>query len=202
MTAKLVVLISGGGSNLQAIINAIAVGRLDVEIELVVSNRPNAFGLHRAQQAGIPTCVLPYKRRQQSRMAYDLQLAEVVGGVSADLIVLAGWMHILSAEFLAHFPQQIINLHPALPGQFPGTHAIERAFVAFEAGRIRESGCMVHYVIPEVDAGEVIAQRVVPFRVGDNLEQFEARMHSAEHQLIVDAIASCLTYAHTGKKVK
>lgn len=101
-------------------------------------------------------------------------------------------MHILSADFLTRFPQQVINLHPALPGQFPGTHAIERAYAAFEAGSIRESGCMVHYVIPEVDAGQVIAQQVVPFKAGDSLDSFEARMHSAEHQLIVESIASLI----------
>jgi len=192
VTKKLIVLISGNGSNLQALIDAIESGHLNTEIELVVSNRPNAFGLHRAQQAGISTQILQYKRRQQSRLAYDLQLADLLMSLSADLIVLAGWMHILSAEFLNYFPQKVINLHPALPGQFAGIHAIERAFAAYEAGDIHESGCMVHYVIPEVDAGHVILEQTVPFKAEDRLDSFKERMHLAENKLIVDAVIACL----------
>ncbi len=101
-------------------------------------------------------------------------------------------MHVLSKAFLDQFPQRVINLHPALPGQFPGTHAIERAFEAFQQGDILHSGCMVHYAIPEVDAGAVIAQQVVPLYHTDALTDFEARMHAAEHELIVRAAALAL----------
>ena len=104
------------------------------------------------------------------------------------MIVLAGWMHVFSPAFLQHFPDQVINLHPALPGAFPGLHAIERAYDAYRRGEIAHSGCMIHYVIPEVDAGRVIAQAVVPIEPDDSLDAFEARMHAAEHRLIVEAL--------------
>jgi formyltetrahydrofolate-dependent phosphoribosylglycinamide formyltransferase len=109
-----------------------------------------------------------------------------------DLIILAGWLHILSAEFLNRFPRKVINLHPALPGMFPGTNAIQRAYEAFQQGDITHSGCMVHYADAEVDAGQPIVQEVVPLRPDDTLETFEARMHETEHRLIVEAIRRTL----------
>ena len=102
--------------------------------------------------------------------------------------LLAGWMHVLTPAFLDRFAGRVLNLHPALPGQFAGTRAIERAFEAYGRGEITESGCMVHLVVPEVDAGPVIAQAVVPFEAGDSVEQYEGRMHAAEHRLIVEAV--------------
>lgn len=191
---RLVVLISGGGSNLQAIIDAIQNQHLNAEIVLVVSNRKNAYGLERAQSAGIETRYIPlkpYKTAGKTREEYDADLAALVQGYSPDLIVLAGWMHILTSPFLEAFPNQVINLHPALPGSFPGTHAIERAYEAYQAGEIERSGIMVHYVIPEVDAGEVIIKAEVPILPVDSLDDFEARMHTTEHRLIVKAIALC-----------
>jgi folate-dependent phosphoribosylglycinamide formyltransferase PurN len=97
-------------------------------------------------------------------------------------------MHILSPAFLRQFANRVINLHPALPGQFDGTHAIERAFDAYRRGEIEHSGCMVHLAIPEVDAGPVVAQRSVPILPEDTLEDFATRMHAAEHELIVEAV--------------
>lgn len=189
MPARLVVLISGSGTNLQAIIDAIAAKKLDAEIVLVISNRKAAFGLVRAEQAGIPTLYFPLKPYANAgREAYDRDLAERVKLTAPDLIVLAGWMHIFTPEFLNLFPHQVINLHPALPGYFAGAHAIERSFEAYQRGEVTQGGCMVHYVIPEVDAGEVVAQAVVPIRAEDSLESFEARLHAAEHQLLVDSI--------------
>lgn len=192
---RIVVMISGSGSNLQALIDAIDSGALDGEIALVVSNRKNAYGLIRAENAGIPTLYFPLKPftdAGQSREAYDLALAGKVASSAPDLIVLAGWMHVLSSAFLDQFPNRVINLHPALPGMFAGTHAIERAYEAFQSGEIDHSGCMVHYVVPEVDAGPVITQAVVRFRPGDTLEDFEARLRAAEHRLIVQATAAAL----------
>lgn len=194
---RIVVMISGSGTNLQAIIdavcdrNAVADGRLQANIVLVVSNRKAAYGLVRAENAGIPTLYFPlkpYLEARKSRQAYDADLAAQLKSYWPDLIVLAGWMHILSPAFLEQFPQQVINLHPALPGQFAGTQAIERAFAAFQQGEINHSGCMVHTVIPEVDAGRVISQAEVPIYPQDSLADFAARMHAAEHQLIVQAI--------------
>lgn len=191
----LVVLISGSGTNLQALIDAIKRGDLHARIALVVSNRKDAYGLIRAQQEGIVTDYFPlkpYTSTGRSREAYDADLAALIRPYAPDLIVLAGWMHVLSPAFLDAFPRRVINLHPALPGTFPGVEAIHRAFEAFQKGEITHSGCMVHYAIPEVDAGAVIAQREVPFEPGDTLESFETRLHAVEHTLIVEAARRAL----------
>jgi formyltetrahydrofolate-dependent phosphoribosylglycinamide formyltransferase len=192
---RLVILISGSGTNLQAILDAIGSGHLAAEVALVVSNRKTAYGLKRAEQANIPTLYFPlkiYAEAGLSREAYDIALADRIRMYQPDLIVLAGWMHILSTDFLTRFPQQVINLHPALPGTFPGTDAIRRAYEAYREGSITHSGCMVHYAIPAVDAGPSIAQEVVPLYPDDTLETFEARIHQAEHRLIVEAIRQIL----------
>jgi formyltetrahydrofolate-dependent phosphoribosylglycinamide formyltransferase len=191
----LIVLASGSGSNLQAIIDAIAAEQLHAQIKLVVANRRDAFALKRAEQAHIPTLYFPlkpYKDAGKNREAYDADLAAILRRYASDLIVLAGWMHVFSPAFLDAFVGKVINLHPALPGAFAGTDAIARAFAAYQRGEITHSGCMMHYVAPAVDAGPVIAQRSVPFEVADTLETFEARMHTAEHALIVDAIRQAL----------
>lgn len=187
----LVVMISGSGSNLQAIIDAVHVGSIDAEIALVVSNRKAAYGLERAQAAGIPTLYFPlkaYRDQGRSREEYDRDLAGQVARYQPDLVVLAGWMHIFNAIFLSQFPGKVINLHPALPGTFPGTDAITRAYEAHLRGEVSHTGCMVHYVIPEVDAGPVIATAAVEIRAADDLHSLEARVHEAEHRLIVDSI--------------
>jgi len=192
---RLAVFVSGSGTNLQALIDAMNSGKLDAQIVVVVANRRQAYGLVRAQQAGIPTRYFPlkpYTDAGKSRAAYDADLAAEVAAYAPDLIVLAGWMHVLSPAFLEHFPHRVINLHPALPGQFAGTQAIERAFAAFQAGEITHSGCMVHTVIPEVDAGPVIDTAVVPLYPADTFDDFAARMHVAEHRLIVAATRQAL----------
>ncbi|MEP7286045.1 MAG: phosphoribosylglycinamide formyltransferase [Chloroflexota bacterium] len=191
----LVILISGSGSNLQAIIDAIEKGDLRAEIKLVVSNRKAAYGLVRAAQHHIPTLYFPLKPYTDSgktREQYDHDLAQQLIAYQPDLIVLAGWMHVFSQTFLDTFRDRVINLHPALPGTFAGTEAIQRAFEAYQRGEITESGCMVHFVVPEIDAGKVIAQSSVPILDSDTLEAFETRMHEAEHALIVQAIQQTL----------
>lgn len=195
MTARLVVLVSGSGTNLQAILDAIAEKQLDAEVSLVVSNRKAAYGLVRAEQAGIPTLYFPLKPYTDaglSREDYDRALAERLVELQPDVIVLAGWMHIFDAVFLDSFPEQVINLHPALPGQFPGIHAIERTFEAYQLGEVETGGCMVHFVIHEVDAGRVIAQTEISLYSDDTLEKFEARVHEAEHRLLIDALRTVL----------
>lgn len=210
---RIVVLISGNGSNLQAIIDAVQSGSLEAEIALVVSNRKNAYGLTRAANAGIPTITLTLKEIKdagKTRLHFDLEVARKIkehlaalpkeGSGSSeceidvpDLIVLAGWMHILSPEFLQQFPPgQIINLHPALPGAFDGAHAIERAFEAFQAGKVEKTGVMVHRVIPEVDRGEVVLQEEVPILPADTIGTLEERIHSVEHRLIVEGTKAML----------
>lgn len=192
MTTRLAVLISGNGSNLQALIDAIRMKLLDAQIVLVVSNRKRAFGLQRAEKAGIPTCyhpLKPYTDAERSRREYDADLAKLVQEARPDLVVLAGWMHILSADFLRHFSYRVVNLHPALPAQFPGAHAIDDAFAAFQRGEIKHTGVMVHLVPDEqVDAGPVIDTEDVPIYPSDTVEMLTNRIHHVEHRLLVSAL--------------
>ncbi len=192
MTANIVVLISGNGSNLQALIDAIRMRALDATIACVVSNRKAAFGLVRAEKAGIPTRYFPLKPYLdvgRTRAEYDADLAALVAAYKPDWVVLAGWMHILSAAFVGRFPYRVVNLHPALPGKFPGAHAIEEAFAAFQRGEIKQTGCMVHLVPDEaVDAGPVIGTAEVPIYRTDTLEMLANRMHQAEHKLLVQSL--------------
>jgi formyltetrahydrofolate-dependent phosphoribosylglycinamide formyltransferase len=184
--ARLVVMISGGGSNLQALIDAAEAGRLPARIVAVVSNRAGAYGLQRAERHGIPAIVLPHS---SPRAEYDAGLAQLVAGFEPDWVVLAGWMRLLTMHFLRHFPNRVVNLHPALPGRFPGTHAIERAFAAARRGEIDHTGVMVHLVPDEgIDDGPVLASQVVPIRPDDTLEALERRVHAVEHQLLVDTL--------------
>lgn len=185
---RIVVLVSGNGSNLQVIIDASASGEIRGQVVGVVSNKADAFGLQRAVDCGVPSVHLGVDSGED-RSEYDRRLADVVAGFAPDVIVLAGWMRILSANFLGRFPRIVINLHPALPGEFPGTRAIERAWQQALAGERVESGVMVHFVPDEgVDNGPVIATLRVPIRPDDTLESFETRIHDAEHRLLITAI--------------
>ncbi len=188
--ARLVVLISGHGSNLQAILDACAAGQLAAQVVAVFSNQPGAYGLARARQAGVPARVQP-KFKAQDRRTYDAELAEAVAAYRPDWVVLAGWMRVLSSAFLSRFPDRVVNLHPALPGTFPGTQAIERAHAAFQRGEITYTGLMVHLVPDEgVDAGPVLAQAVVTIGADETLAALEERMHAAEHALLVQTLQS------------
>lgn len=194
MTSKsrLVVLISGNGSNLQAILDACASGELPASVVCVVSNRADAYGLVRAKNAGVETIHFA-KPGDESRNEYDVRLVEFVASKQPDYVVLAGWMMILTSSFLDSFPDRVINLHPALPGTFPGTHAIERAFEAYQRDEIRHTGIMVHLVPDEgVDNGPVIATEIVPINENDTLEVLEARVHQAEHILLVSTLKKIL----------
>jgi phosphoribosylglycinamide formyltransferase 1 len=189
---RIAVLISGSGTNLQALMDACARGDLPAQVVLVVSNRADAYGLERARLAGLSTMVLPV-RKGQDRREYDARLAGAVAEAQPDWVILAGWMRILSSAFLERFPGRVINLHPALPGTFPGTHAIERAFEACRRGEIAETGVMVHLVPDEgVDDGPVLAQESVPILPNDTLETLETRVHQVEHRLLVAALQSVL----------
>jgi phosphoribosylglycinamide formyltransferase-1 len=185
---RLVVLISGSGTNLQALLDACANGTLPAQVAAVASNRADAFGLQRAAAAGVPILVLE-RQPGQARTVYDHALADAVTAYAPDWIVLAGWMRILTMSFLARFPGKVINLHPALPGAFPGTHAIERAYAAHERGEIDRTGVMVHLVPDEgVDDGPVLGTAEVAFAPGESLAEFTARMHQVEHWLLVDTL--------------
>jgi len=191
LTARLAVLASGRGSNLQALLDACAEGRLPARVALVVSDRRAAFALERARTAGVEARWLS-ARGHCDRVSYDVALGEVVAGVDPDLVVLAGWMRVLTPVFLDRFPGRVLNLHPALPGAFPGLHAIRRAWEAGRAGAIRETGVMVHHAVPEVDAGPVVAAEAVPLRPDEPLEALEQRVHAVEHRVLVRAVADTL----------
>ena len=193
---SLVVLISGFGSNLQAILDACAGGTLLAHVAAVISNNPDAYGLERARQANIPAVAFS-KSHQQERGAYDTELARLVIGYQPDWVVLAGWMRILSNRFLAYFPNRVVNLHPALPGTFPGTEAIQRAFDSYQRGEITQTGVMVHLVPDEgVDSGPVLAQEIVPIHIEDSKEVLEARIHAVEHRLLISTLCSLCTADH------
>jgi phosphoribosylglycinamide formyltransferase-1 len=198
---RLGVLVSGSGSNLQALIDAIESKELPgVEIALVVSNKADAQGLQRALRHKIPAIYLPWKQPLES----EAKLASLLRLFQVDLLVLAGWMRILSASFLEQFPQRVINLHPALlpdNGQgttytttggialpvFRGLHAVRQALDA----RVKVTGSTVHYVTAEVDAGPVICREEVAIEAGDTEETLHERIKAVEHQLIVEAVRRC-----------
>ncbi len=192
MTARLTVLASGGGSNLQAIVDACADGRLDARVVLVVTDRDGVGALERADRHGIEHRVL-VPRRGAQREDYDDRLAGVVDGSAPDLVVLAGWRRLLTMAFLGRFPGRVINLHPALPGELPGLGAIERAHAEAVDGRRDHTGVMVHLVPDEgVDDGPVIATRRIPITPGESLESLTTRVHAVEHEVLVAALQSVI----------
>lgn len=187
---RLVVLVSGNGSNLQALLDA------GLPVVAVVSNRPGAYALERAAAAGVPTEVVtlrPFLDSGRTRRDFDAHLAEVVAAHRPDYVILAGWMLLLSSAFLDRFPDRVVNLHPALPGMFPGAHAMADALTAYREGRITETGIMVHLVPDEgVDDGPVLASVTVPIEPDDTLDALAERMHAHEHRLLVDTVRRLL----------
>lgn len=190
--SRLVILISGNGSNLQALLDACASGELNAKVASVISNKADAYGLVRAKNAGVESVYFA-KLENESRRDYDSRLADYATSRQADYVILAGWMRILSSAFLSSFPNRVINLHPALPNIFPGTHAIERAYEAYKRGEIKHTGVMVHLVPDEgVDSGPVLAKEVVPIFPEDTLETLETRVHQTEHRLLVAALLTLI----------
>ena len=177
------VLISGGGTNLQAIIDAIADGQLPAEIRLVVSNRHDAYGLSRAERHGIPSAVLPH-RGYPSRRAFEAALISTLRERGVELVVLAGFMRLLSPFFIRAFPQRIVNIHPGLLPAFPGLHAQRQAL---ERG-VRIAGATVHFVDEEMDHGPIICQAAVPVHPDDTEDSLSARILTQEHRIYPHAI--------------
>jgi len=175
---KIVVLISGYGSNLQAIIDAINVKNLNAEIIAIISNRTKAGGLERARTHGIPAYVIP-SRKNQSRKDYDTRLSEILNRLSPDLIVLAGFMRILTDDFVNQFTGKLINIHPSLLPKYKGLNTHQRAI---EAGD-KQHGCSVHYVTPELDGGPIIAQAIVLIDKNDDILSLSAKVQEQEHKL-------------------
>ncbi|GBF57112.1 phosphoribosylglycinamide formyltransferase [Candidatus Phycosocius bacilliformis] len=186
--ARVLVLISGGGSNLQTLIDAARQPNCAYEIVHVIANRPDAFGLKRAEHAGIASACLDHKAFQV-RADFDTALAALIDQITPDLIVLAGFMRIMGAEFVARYEGRMINIHPSLLPNFPGLHTHARAL---EAG-VTLHGCTVHWVTAGVDEGAIIGQACVPVLPGDSPDDLAARVLVQEHRLYpvcVEAVAS------------
>lgn len=181
---KIGVLISGSGSNLQAIIDRIDQGTLDAEIVLVISSRPDAFGLTRAEKAGIPTLALN-REVYQDAPAANKRIADALKEAGAEYVIMAGYMRKLTNEVLDAFPDKVVNLHPALLPSFKGAHAIEDAF---NFG-VKVTGITVHFANEDYDKGPIIAQRAVEVREDDTLDSLEERIHEAEHALYPEVIS-------------
>lgn len=177
------VLISGGGTNLQAIINTIEAKKLDAKIEVVLSNRADAYGLVRARDHGIPTEVLDHKKFS-TREAFDETVVDILRRRRVELVALAGFMRLLSPVFVKAYSNRIMNIHPALLPSFPGLHVQKKAV---EHG-VRFSGCTVHFVNEECDEGPIIIQAVVPVFPDDTEEALAARILKQEHRIYPRAI--------------
>jgi len=173
---RVVVLISGSGSNLQALIDGVATGDLPIEIAAVISNRPDVFGLTRAAQAGIPTSVLDHKGFA-SREDFDQELMRTIDAYKPGLIVLAGFMRILTAEFTQHYLGRMLNIHPSLLPKYQGLHTHQRAIDANES----QHGVTVHFVTAELDGGPAIVQAVVPVLENDDAGLLAKRVQRQEH---------------------
>ncbi len=180
---QLVVLISGEGSNFQAIQNAIEAGSLNAHIGLVLSNKPEANGLNRARSAGIDQRAIPASRGQ-TRESYDQQLIDAITPYKPDLIVLAGFMRILSPLFIRTFPGKIINIHPSLLPAYKGLNTHQRVLDAGE----QYHGATVHYVNEQLDAGEIIIQSRISVRQEDDAASLQQRIHHEEHLIYPRAI--------------
>ena len=180
---KLIILISGNGSNLQAIIDAIQDKKINAQIAAVISNQAEAFGLERAKKAHIPTHVLPNKNFND-RKDYDTALEKIIDAYDPQLIVLAGFMRILTPEFVAHYAGRMINIHPSLLPDYRGLNTHERVIEAQE----KLHGVSVHFVTEELDGGPIIAQMSLPIHEQDTPESLQQRVHILEHKLYPQVI--------------
>ncbi len=173
---RIVVLISGSGSNLQAILDQTLDGRINGQIAAVISNRPDAYGLQRAEQAGVEARLLDHKA-YESREAFDQAMVELIDSYSPDLVVLAGFMRILTPEFVRHYQGRLFNIHPSLLPKYKGLHTHQRALDAGDA----EHGCTVHFVTEELDGGPLVLQARTNVLAEDSAESLQQRVHALEH---------------------
>ena len=185
--ANIVILISGRGSNMKSIVQAVQSGQLLVNIAAIISNRPDAAGLAFAQQANIDAIVIDHKDFA-SRELFDQTLADKIDSYSADLVVLAGFMRILTTEFVEHFANRLVNIHPSLLPKFKGLNTHQRAIDAGE----QQHGASVHIVTAELDDGPVVLQASVDILADDTAETLAARVLAQEHSLYPQAIAKLL----------
>ena len=180
---KIAIFISGRGSNMEAIINASKSNDFPAEISLVLSNKPKALGLETAKLNNIPTAIVNHKDFD-NKQDFENSILEILTNYPVDLICLAGFMRILSADFLNNYPDKVINIHPSLLPKFKGLNTHKRAIEAKET----ESGCTVHYVIAEMDAGPIILQKSVPISKNENEETLQAKILEQEHKAYPEAI--------------
>ncbi len=198
MKQRIGVLLSGRGSNFEALAESCAAGRIpNAEIAIVISNRDGAPGIERARERGIPARVIPSKGLE--REAYDRQVAAALEESGVELICLAGYMRLLSPWFVTRFPRRILNIHPSLLPAFPGLEAQRQAL---EHG-VKWSGCTVHFVDENLDAGPIILQAVVPVRDADTVESLAARILAEEHRIYSEAARIVLEgrYRIEGRRV-
>ncbi|MBP3932812.1 MAG: phosphoribosylglycinamide formyltransferase [Pseudomonas sp.] len=177
-TCDVVVLLSGTGSNLQALIDSDDVKASPATIRAVISNRADAYGLQRAKDAGIDTRVLDHKAFE-GREAFDAALIEVIDEFKPQLVVLAGFMRILSADFVRHYQGRLLNIHPSLLPKYKGLHTHQRALEAGDG----EHGCSVHFVTEELDGGPLVVQAVIPVESDDSPHSLAQRVHAQEHRI-------------------
>ena len=177
-TCDVVVLLSGTGSNLQALIDSDDVKASPASIRAVISNRADAYGLQRAKDAGIDTRVLDHKAFE-GREAFDAALIEVIDTFKPQLVVLAGFMRILSADFVRHYQGRLLNIHPSLLPKYKGLHTHQRALEAGDG----EHGCSVHFVTEELDGGPLVVQAVIPVESDDSPHSLAQRVHAQEHRI-------------------
>jgi phosphoribosylglycinamide formyltransferase-1 len=200
VTLAVGILVSGSGSNMEAILTAIAAGRLDAECKIVVSNRPGVLALERAQKAGVKTAVLDHKR-YTSREEFDTALVAALRAEGVEWIALAGFMRVLTPLFLDAFSKRDVNIHPSLLPAFPGVDAQTQAF---EYG-VKITGCTVHFVDSGVDTGPIISQSAVPVLAGDTAASLKARILEQEHQIFVAALQQIalgqITYPPDGRRI-
>ncbi|RUO60629.1 phosphoribosylglycinamide formyltransferase [Pseudidiomarina insulisalsae] len=175
---RIVVLISGSGTNMQAIVEACKAGRIDGEVVAVISNKPGVAGLDKAERAGIHTAVLSHKDFP-TRDAYDVELQKLVEEFHPDVVVLAGFMRILTAAFAEHFHGRMLNIHPSLLPKYRGINTHQRALDSGD----KEHGVSVHFVTEELDGGPVILQARVPVFAGDDADDLQQRVHAQEHRI-------------------
>jgi phosphoribosylglycinamide formyltransferase-1 len=194
---RLGILLSGRGSNFEAIADSVASGRIAAEIAIVISNREQARGLETARQRGIPAICIPSKG--MDRIAYDQLLIEELRKHDVDLICLAGFMRLLSAEFVQAFQNRILNIHPSLLPAFPGLDAQHQALVH----GVRITGCTVHFVDERLDSGPILVQAAVPVLDADDAETLSARILKEEHRIYTEAIRLVLSgqYRIEGRRV-
>lgn len=180
---KIAVFVSGGGSNLQSIIDSVESGSLSLEIAVVISNKDDAYGLTRARNHGIPTRIVRHGDFD-GREAFESRLISILDGYKVDLVALAGFMRVLTPTFVRHYRHRIINIHPAILPSFPGTHGQQQAF---DYG-VRFSGCTTHFIDEGTDTGPIILQAVVPVLPDDTVDSMAARILREEHRIYPESL--------------